>query len=77
MGAPIFSADVERYVGAPVPLVWAVVADSHRRNRMMAGRPATYDYQQLHERRTRVGRRGKIDIYGIAAGEAISFFPRY
>jgi class 3 adenylate cyclase len=74
MGA-IHSAEVERLVGAPLPLVWAVVADSHRRNRMMSGKPVSYDYQLLGQpaSSTRVGhsRLFGLEMSWVEEGELV------
>jgi adenylate cyclase len=75
----VYSAEMERRVAAPEPLVWALLADSHRRNRMVGYKPASYDYQRTvaddPNTRTRIGRAWSrtmgMELSWVEVGEAI------
>jgi class 3 adenylate cyclase len=42
----LFGVEEERVIAAPLPIVWALIADSHRRNRMFGSKPPSYQYER-------------------------------
>jgi adenylate cyclase len=74
-----FAVEEKRTWRAPIAVAWALLADSHRRNRMMGMKPPRYAYErEVHDdprTRTRVGRAFMkqlgIELRWVEEGEAV------